>query len=206
MPLFPLDPPPSLYPLFWGWLSLCVKLYRGVITAPLEKGARGWVGALLEQEAGRCSCLNWPTSTESEQPGNYATAPNPFPMEEKKKPNQKSPQTHSFSASLHLGRKKACSRIYPRVTFYSHTFCPCWKFLCSPFYVINCHFSLRWTTWGLHGKRKNSFQHPFISGQRAYLRSQHMTQAFQKSAPAVFCTWNWKCTNAASSGQRFTHL
>lgn len=38
VPLFPLDPPPSLYPLFWGWLSLCVKLYRGVITAPLEKG------------------------------------------------------------------------------------------------------------------------------------------------------------------------
>lgn len=80
MPLFPLDPPPSPYSLFWGWLSLCVKLCRGVITAPLEKG----VGGLLEQEAGRCSCLNWPTSTESEQPGNYATAPNLFHEGKKK--------------------------------------------------------------------------------------------------------------------------
>lgn len=78
MPLFPLDPPPSLYTLFWGWLRLCVKLYRGVITAPLEKGGAGG-GGLREQEAGRCSCLNWSTSTESEQPENYATAPNPFP-------------------------------------------------------------------------------------------------------------------------------
>lgn len=74
MPLFPLDPPSSLYPLFWGWLSLCVKLCRGVITAPLEKG-----GGLLEQKPGRCGCLNWPTSTESQQPDNYATTQNPFP-------------------------------------------------------------------------------------------------------------------------------
>lgn len=69
MPLFPLDPPSSLYPLFWGWLSLCVKLCRGVITAPLEKGGAA------PAEPGRCGCLNWPTSTERQQPDNYATTP-----------------------------------------------------------------------------------------------------------------------------------
>lgn len=74
VPLFPLDPPPSIYPLFWDWRSLCVKLYRGVITAPLEEGGGGvvWAGSW------RCSCLNWPISTESEQPGNYTTAQNLF--------------------------------------------------------------------------------------------------------------------------------
>lgn len=108
MPLFPLDPPPSLYPLFWGWLSLCVKLYRGVITAPLEKGG----GGLLEQEAGRCSCLNWPTSTESEQPGNYATATNPFPWKKKKKKIASTGSLHLFT----LGEKWAL----PKYTHESH--------------------------------------------------------------------------------------
>lgn len=151
MPLFPLDPPPSLYPLFWGWLSLCVKLYRGVITAPLEEGG------LLEQEAGRCSCLNWPTSTESEQPRNYATAPNPFPWKKKKKKNTAS------TGSLHLftqGEKEGSSKIYPWVTsldmFYSHTFCPLTmlKLYCSPFMWSTIIF-IRAKHYGACGVKQN---------------------------------------------------
>lgn len=144
MPLFPLDPPPSLYPLFWGWLSLCVKLYRGVITAPLEKGARGWVGALLEQEAGRCSCLNWPTSTESEQPGNYATAPNPFPMEEKKKKTKpKKPTNPQLLCISSLREKKGLFQNIPTSHILFSHFLPVLKIFLQSFYVINCHFSLR---------------------------------------------------------------
>lgn len=106
-------------------LGLCVKLYRGVITAPLEKGRGG--GVLREQEAGRCSCLNWATSTESEQPGNYATASNPFPWP---------PHTHTHkkktanTGSVHLftqGEKRALPKYAHEshhCTFYSHTFCP----------------------------------------------------------------------------------
>lgn len=47
----------------------------------------------------RCSCLNWPTSTESEQPGNYTTAQNLFH-------GKKTNSYHWFSASLHSGKER----------------------------------------------------------------------------------------------------
>lgn len=113
--------------------SVC-QVVQGSDYCSIREGGRG----LVEQEAGRCSCLNWPTSTQSEQPRNYATAPNPFPWKKKK----------AFTGSLHLftqGEKRAL----PKYTHESHH-CTCFilhTFSCSyveivlpSFYVINHNF------------------------------------------------------------------
>lgn len=87
-------------------------------------------GGLLDQEAGRCSCLNWPTSTESEQPGNYATDPNPFPWK------KKNPHKNKKQLSLHLftqGEKRALPKYAHEphhwtcfiLTLFVHSLC--WK-------------------------------------------------------------------------------
>lgn len=76
-PRSPTQPIPSIL----GLVESVCQVVQGSDYCSIREGGWGVMGGggVLEQEAGRCSCLNWPTSTESEQPGNYATAQNPFP-------------------------------------------------------------------------------------------------------------------------------
>lgn len=102
-------------------------------------------GGLLEQEAGRCSCLNWPTSTESEQPANYATAQNPFPW--KKNPKQNKKKQPALVLCISSLREKRGLFQNTRMShntgyvLFSHFFSPHYvEIVLQSFYVINYHF------------------------------------------------------------------
>lgn len=71
--------PTQHIPAILGLAESVCQVVQGSDYCSIREGGGG-VRGLLEQEAGRCSRLNWPTSRESGQPGNYATAPNPFPQ------------------------------------------------------------------------------------------------------------------------------
>lgn len=60
-PRSPTQPIPSIF----GLAESVCQVVQGSDYCSIREG-RGVGGGLLEQEAGRCSCLNWPTSTASE--------------------------------------------------------------------------------------------------------------------------------------------
>lgn len=98
-------------------------------------------GGLLHQEAGRCSCLNWPTSTESEQAANYATAPNPFPWKKNKKytPKKTALCISSLGEKKGLFQKMPMTHIIGHVLFSHFLSTHCDEIVLQSFYVINYH-------------------------------------------------------------------
>lgn len=101
-PISPTQPIPSIL----GLAESVCQVVQGSDYCSIREGGCGRQQWGLKQEAGRCSCLNWPTSTESRQPGNYATAPKSFSM-------KKTAASTGFSASLQSGRKEGSSKLYP---------------------------------------------------------------------------------------------